>query len=218
MSHKNFEKNIFINCPFDKDYLPLLRPLIFTVVYFDFNPRITLEKSDSGKPRLEKLLDLIKESKYSIHDLSRLQSSKSKEFYRLNMPFELGLDYGSRNYSDALSDKEFLILETAPYDYMKAISDINGLDIKNHNDEPEEIVECIWAWFIETVGLSKVGSPLKIWYDFTDFNTQLFEDKFADYYSEYGEHKAEKMAKVEVEKMPIPEYIREIKDYLKTSR
>lgn len=215
MSQNTFEKNVFINCPFDKDYLPLLKPLIFTVVYFGFNPRIALEKSDSGTLRLRNLLELIRQSKYSIHDLSRLQSKKSKEYYRLNMPFELGLDYGSRNFNDELADKGFLILETKPYDYMKAISDINGVDIKNHNDEPEEIVECLWAWFIETVGLRKLGSPLKIWYEFTDFNTQLFDDRFVEYYPTYGENKAEKMARVEVEKMPIPEYIDEINEFLK---
>ena len=213
MGHENFETNIFVNCPFDKDYLPLLKPLIFTVVYFGYTPRMALEKSDSGKPRLEKLLELIQESKYSIHDLSRLQAKKSKEFYRLNMPFELGLDYGSRKFQDRLKDKEFLILETKPYDYMKAISDINGLDIKNHNDNPEKIIECVWAWFIETVGLRKLGSPLKIWYDFTDFNTKLFKDKFIHYYGDYDEHIAEKMAKIEIEKMPIPEYIDEIKEF-----
>lgn len=130
------------------------------------------------------------------------------------MPFELGLDYGSRNYNDELANKEFLILETKPYDYMKAISDINGLDIKNHNDEPEEIIRCVLDWFIETVGLRKIGTPLKIWYDFTDFNTKLFENKFAEYYKQYGEHKSEKMAKEESEKMPIPAYIDEIKEFM----
>jgi len=214
MEKSDFCKNVFINCPFDNEYLPLLRPIIFTVLYFDFVPRITLEKSDSGKPRLEKLLELIKESKYSIHDLSRLQASKSKEFYRLNMPFELGLDYGCRSFSNMAIEKEFLILETKPYDYMKAISDINGLDIKNHNDEPEKIVECVREWFVETVGLRKVNGSLKIWYEFADFSTKLFDTKFTQYYSEHGENRAEKMAIIECEKMPIPEYIDEIREFL----
>ena len=98
---------------------------------------------------------------------------------------------------------------------MKAISDINRLDIKNHDDEPEKIVECVWAWFIETVGLRKLGSPLKIWYEVTDFNTRLFENKFTEYYDQYGGHRSERMSKVEIEKMPLPEYIDEIKEFLK---
>ncbi len=26
----DFDKNIFINCPFDDDYFPLLKPLLYT--------------------------------------------------------------------------------------------------------------------------------------------------------------------------------------------
>lgn len=214
MASMNFDRNIFVNCPFDKDYLSLLKPLIFTIVYLDFIPRIALENSDSGKPRLEKLIELIGESKYSIHDLSRLQSKKANEFYRLNMPFELGLDYGARKFNTDLNDKGFLILETKQFDYMKAISDINGLDIKNHNNDPETLIESVRAWFIETVGLRNIASPLKIWYDFADFNTNLFEKKFATYYGEHDEHTAEKMAKSEIEKMPLPQYIDEIRETL----
>jgi hypothetical protein len=48
----DFKSNVFINCPFDEDYLPLLRPLLFTVVYLGFNPRIASERSDSAENRL----------------------------------------------------------------------------------------------------------------------------------------------------------------------
>jgi len=72
--HPNYEKNVFINCPFDGRYYELLRTLIYTVVYFNFNPRIALESSDSGKSRLEKIVAIIQESKYAIHDISRRQA------------------------------------------------------------------------------------------------------------------------------------------------
>lgn len=91
---QEFESNVFINCPFDREYYSLLRPLLFTIVFLGFNPRLATERSDSGENRLEKIRELIRDSKYSIHDLSRLRSKKAKEFYRLNMPFELGMDYG----------------------------------------------------------------------------------------------------------------------------
>lgn len=206
------DKNIFINCPFDNEYITLLRPIIFTVVYLGYNPRIALESSDSGKPRLEKLLDLIRESKYSIHDLSRLQANKAKDFFRLNMPFELGLDYSSKHFDSNLNSKKFLILETEQYDYMKALSDINGLDIKSHKDLPEQAVDCIVSWFTETVGLRKIGSPLKIWYEFMEFNTSLYEEKLNIYLENYDFKTAEKFANDEIEKMAIPEYIDEIRE------
>ena len=70
----DFDRNVFINCPFDSDYFPLLRPLLFSIVYLGFNPKIALETSDSGELRVDKICELIKASKYSVHDLSRLKS------------------------------------------------------------------------------------------------------------------------------------------------
>ena len=56
-----FDRNVFINCPFDEGYLPLLRPLLFTTFYVGLNPRITLESLDSGRPRIDKIVKLITE-------------------------------------------------------------------------------------------------------------------------------------------------------------
>jgi len=57
MAPKNFSTNIFINCPFDKDYKSLLRPILFTIVYLGFNPRLASERSDSLEQRIEKILN-----------------------------------------------------------------------------------------------------------------------------------------------------------------
>jgi hypothetical protein len=91
-----FSKNVFINCPFDSEYDSLLRPILFTILYLGHNPQIASQTSDSGEQRINKILSLILKSKFSIHDLSRLKSAKSGEFFRLNMPFELGIDYACR--------------------------------------------------------------------------------------------------------------------------
>ena len=45
----DFDNCVFINCPFDDDYMPLLRVLIFTVVQCGFRPRIATERADSGE-------------------------------------------------------------------------------------------------------------------------------------------------------------------------
>lgn len=78
----SFSNSVFINCPFDREYYTLLRPLIYTLLYNGFNPRIATENSDSGQLRADKLIELIKSSKYSIHDLSRLQASEKNEIFR----------------------------------------------------------------------------------------------------------------------------------------
>jgi hypothetical protein len=70
-----FDKNVFVNCPFDEEYLALPRLLLFTIIYLGFKPRIALEELDSGAPRIEKIIRLIAASRYAIHDLSRLQAA-----------------------------------------------------------------------------------------------------------------------------------------------
>src|SRR5688500_11733451 len=107
-----FQSNVFVNCPFDSEYLPLLRPLLFTIIYLGFTPRIALESLDSGSPRIEKIVSLIRDSQYAIHDLSRIKAKKTDELFRLNMPFELGVDVGCRLFKRGKwSRKRCLILE-----------------------------------------------------------------------------------------------------------
>jgi len=64
-----FEKNVFINCPFDNEYFPILQSIIFTIIYLDYNPLIS-ETTNSRVSRLLKIKKLITNSKFSIHDIS----------------------------------------------------------------------------------------------------------------------------------------------------
>jgi hypothetical protein len=139
-----FARNVFINCPFDSEYLQLLRPLLFTILEVGFVPRIASERSDSGENRVDKIAVLISQCQYSIHDLSRLRASDAGEFYRMNMPFELGIEYGSRLFGLArLRQKRCLVLEKDQHDFQRAISDLAGIDIKRHRNEPAEIVRAV---------------------------------------------------------------------------
>ena len=202
---REFARNVFINCPFDPNYYPLLRPLLFTIVYFKFNPKIALERSDSGEQRIDKICELIKKSKYSIHDLSRLKSNKTAEFYRLNMPFELGVDYGSRRFaSNHLKGKKYLILERGAFNYRRALSDLSGVDIKSHNNKPVNIVQAVRNWFVETVKLRDVAAPRVIWYKFTDFASDF-----------YAQRQSEGFSDEDLNMMPVREYIIFIRRWLR---
>lgn len=199
-----FERNVFINCPFDEDYRGLLRPLLFSVVSFGFQPRIATERSDSGESRLAKICEFVKESKYSIHDLSRLRAPEAGAISRMNMPFELGIDYGTRMHgSRKMRDKKFLILEQDRYAFHKAISDISGVDIKHHSNEPPRVVSALRDWFVETVGLRDVPGPSKLWYRFTDFATDFYRKRLAEGFTDD-----------ELNWMPIPEYVSFLKKWL----
>jgi len=172
----NFEKNIFINCPFDDDFRQLLIGIVFTVVYFGFKPRLSLERADSGESRIDKILGLIKESKFGIHDISRIISADKDEHYRMNMPFELGIDYGCQRLSGGKwAQKKILILEKERYRFQKAISDLSGSDIKSHSDEVDNVIGAVRDWLI-IEELNRGDSSSKVWDDFNDFQAYLYDE------------------------------------------
>ena len=196
-----FETNVFINCPFDNDYIDLLCPLLFTVLYLGMTPRIATERSDSGEIRINKICELISDSKFGIHDISRLKSKVANEYFRLNMSFELGLDYAGKRYgSEQLKQKQLLILEKEPYDYQKSLSDISGMDIKSHENEPTKLVCEVRNWFYETVGLRNAEDFIVIWWRYTEFlgflDTRL---------EEKGMNQKEAIETLKI--MPIKEFI-----------
>ena len=205
---KKFRTSVFINCPFDEEYKLLLRPMLFTLVYAGLAPRLASEKSDSLEQRIEKILRLIKECKYSIHDLSRLKSERANEFSRLNMPFELGIEYGCRRIAkNHLRTKRSLIFEKKRYDIQKALSDLNGVDVKFHNNKPAQTVQALQHWLIETVGLNDVESPSVIWDKFNKFDDEFYERRKAQGYS-----------KRDLRVMPVPQYVRFIKQWVASKR
>jgi hypothetical protein len=169
-----FAKSVFINCPFDREYQTFLRPVLFTVLSLGFAPRIATERSDSAESRIGKICELIRESQFSIHDLSRLKPD-GRDFARMNMPFELGIDYGAREFGrPTLRQKRCLILGAKQYDYQKALSDLSGVDIKSHDEDPENAVSAVRDWFFETVGVRPAPTARELWYAFGDFQSALY--------------------------------------------
>lgn len=182
--------------------------MLFTLVYAGLFPRLASEKSDSLEQRIEKILRLIKECKYSIHDLSRLKSEKAREFARLNMPFELGIEYGCRRIAkNHLRTKRSLIFEKKRYDIQKALSDLNGVDVKCHNNIPAQTVRALQHWLIETVGLNDINSPSVIWREFNEFDDDFDERRKMQGYS-----------KSDLKLMPVQQYIRFITQWVASKR
>lgn len=155
----DFDRNVFLNCPFDKEYEPILQAILFTIVRLQLEPRLASESADSGEVRLDKIRNLIEESKYSIHDLSRCMAREEGEYYRLNMPFELGIDYGCRRYfGNGRDNKRFLILEERRYRYQAALSDISGCDIQAHAADFQKAVKHVRNWLVSTANAENVGA------------------------------------------------------------
>lgn len=207
--HRDFNKNVFINCPFDSEYNSLLQPLLFTILYFGFTPQIASQTVDSGEQRITKILSLILKSKYSIHDLSRIRSEKRGELYRLNIPFELGIDYGCRCTARGhLRRKKFLVLGEKPYDYKKALSDLAGIDAQSHMNNPKKVISALRNWLTESGRSNKVtDSASVIWYKFSDFKDDF--DK---------QRKSEGFSKEDLKMMPVKEYISFIRSWISNNK
>lgn len=171
-----YERNVFVNCPFDDDFRQLLLGIVFTIIYLGFKPRLSLERADSAESRIQKILELIEESKFGIHDLSRIVSSDKDEHYRMNMPFELGIDYGCKKLKGGKwSSKKILILEKERYRFHKAISDLSGSDIKNHDDRVDKAIIAVRDWFV-TEELQRGDSGGRVWDNFNDFQAYLYDE------------------------------------------
>lgn len=171
----DFEKNVFVNCPFDEDFRQILLGIVFTIIYFGYRPRLALERADSAQSRIEKILGLIEDSKFGIHDLSRIEATKEREYYRMNMPFELGIDYGCQKLKEGKwREKKILIMEKERYRFQKAISDLSGSDIKHHNNQVDKAIFAVRDWFV-TEELNRGHSGNKVWDNFNDFQAYLYD-------------------------------------------
>ncbi|MEP7013677.1 MAG: hypothetical protein ABJC13_25425 [Acidobacteriota bacterium] len=143
----DFDRSVFINCPFDTEYHPLFEAIVFTVSIAGFRPRCALEASNAGANRLTKTLDIIDGCRYGIHDLSRTQPG-AYGLPRFNMPFELGLDIGCKRYGSDVhrKAKSLLILDRSRFRYQKFLSDIAGQDIRHHSSNPRRATGCVRDW------------------------------------------------------------------------
>lgn len=145
---KDYEKNVFINCPFDDLYSPLFQTIVFAVHDVGFRPRCALEASNAGQFRLSKIIDIISECKYSIHDLSRTELDGATKLPRFNMPLELGLDLGCKNFGRPFQrEKVVLVLDVDKHRYQQFISDISGQDVYAHKNDEATLISVVRDWF-----------------------------------------------------------------------
>lgn len=145
-NHLSYEKSVFINCPFDGRYKRIFNAIVFTVCDCGFIPRSALEAANNPV-RLDRIIQIIKDSQYAIHDLSRAGIDSKTGLARFNMPLELGIFLGAREFGDKQNTmKTYLMLDKDRYRYQKFISDLSGIDPKAHNNKPETAIIKVRDW------------------------------------------------------------------------
>jgi hypothetical protein len=163
--------NVFVNVPFDEAYEPLFEALVFTVSACGYRVRCALEDDDSGDIRLDKLVQLIRESPRSIHDLSRIEPDRN-ELPRFNMPFELGLALGAKRFGQRLGDR-IKIMVADPYRLPAYLSDLGGNDPSAHKNDPEQVIRIVSSFLHRTPSGGMLPGPAKLRADFKKFKAQL---------------------------------------------
>ena len=184
MEEEDFERTVFVNCPFDEDYAPLLEVALFCLVYFGLLPRLASERLEAGENRHDKIIEMIKGAKYSIHDLSKCKSAAEDEVFRMNMPFEYGVDVGLRHSGlPPLEQKKFLIFEKDQYDLKAALSDIAGQDVEYHECDFEKVIRKVRDFFRVEAKIAAPG-PARLISDYATFQGWMTEKKIHEGHSE----------------------------------
>lgn len=143
----DYNDNVFINCPFDDNFLPIFHAKIFAVFDCGFRARCAQEEEDGGEVRIEKIARIINSCRYGIHDVSRTELCVDTNLPRFNMPLELGMFLGARKYGGPQQKKKScLITDTERFRFQIFISDIAGQDIRAHESNPENAIRVVRDW------------------------------------------------------------------------
>jgi hypothetical protein len=141
-------RTVFINCPFDPTYRQIFDAIVFCVCALDFEPRCALEQDSGTKERLTKILNLIEECPYCIHDLSYMKIDPRTRLPRHNMPFELGLFLGYDHANRKRPKQSCLIMDLDGFRYRKSLSDLSGRDVRAHRGKPVQAITNVRDWLV----------------------------------------------------------------------
>jgi len=129
--------------------MPMFDAIVFATVCCGFLPRSALESGDVAVSRMDRIINAIMSSKYSIHDLSRCRGEGEERFARFNMPLELGVAMARRFISTpAGHEHDWLILVPEGHQYIRFLSDLAGYDPRRHNGTVESIVPAVVSWLL----------------------------------------------------------------------
>lgn len=141
---KKFRKSVFINCPYNSSYTPLLQTIVFALLDFGFYPRSALELDTGISSRFEKICAMIGDCRFGIHDISQVALNDNTGLPQFNMPFELGLYLGASRGRPMLAlPSDCLIIGGRQGDHFKAISDLAGHDISFHDFDHTKLIAAI---------------------------------------------------------------------------
>jgi hypothetical protein len=147
-SESDRNHSVFINCPYDQDYQPILDAVVLATVCCGFMPRCAIGSSHISEPRIHNIVNMLKNSKYSIHDLSRCHGEGDANLARFNMPLELGMAIYARFAQPGVDSHDWLALAPKGHIHVKYVSDLAGFDPMQVDSTPEAVVRVVMSWLV----------------------------------------------------------------------
>jgi hypothetical protein len=132
---------VFLNFPYDRQFVPLYLAYIAGVCSFGLTPRVALELP-GGERRLDRIVELILGCRYSFHDLSRVELDlRRPRTPRMKMPFELGLTvmasyHNPKRHTWCIFEKDYRRV-------LKSLGDLAGSDVYSHDGRPSGVLRQI---------------------------------------------------------------------------
>jgi len=140
------EDRVFLNVPYDQKFKSLYIAYIVGLTELGLKPTATLA-IPGGEARLDRIFELIRKCRYSVHDLSRVQLSRTPPMTpRFNMPFELGMAVAwSKLYP---ARHTYFVCESVSRRAQKSISDMAGADFNIHDGTPRGVMRELCNAFV----------------------------------------------------------------------
>ncbi len=191
----DYDRNIFINCAFDSTFIHHFRAIVFTVHSCGFIARCAMESGNVAGVRIDKIVKIIKDCRYGVHDLSCVEITEHSPLPRYNMPYELGIFMGCKAFGSALHrKKDFIVIGSVSHRYKRLVSDLAGYDFPAYNKEDHNsLIKIIRDWLYHSKPNSARGSYFhqKRYMEFLEVLPQLCESigntpeniEFAEHYA-----------------------------------
>ena len=140
--------NVFLNIPYDEQFLDLFLAYLAGLSALSLVPRATLE-IPGGERRLDRIFDFIRACASSLHDLSRVELDQKRPITpRFNMPLELGLAVAWEKLDPGRHT--WFVFETKLRRAEKSLSDLGGTDVYIHEGKPRGIFRELCSAFVRT--------------------------------------------------------------------
>jgi hypothetical protein len=146
-SERDRARSIYINCPFDGNYAPVLDAVVLSILGCGYLPRIAFEDGSSDELRINRIVKALISSRYSFHDLVRCQGEGLSNLGRFNMPLELGIAIGIKSIlaKDDIKHEWFAVVPSH-HDHSEYASNLKGYDLKKCDGSEQDLIYKIMCW------------------------------------------------------------------------